>query len=129
MRAGTTTEYHYGSTLACGQANFDYNFHSGTSCGIGVTSVVGSYAPNAWGLYDMHGNVHEWCLDSWDTIASYPAGPASDPYVSIGAYRIIRGGSWGAASYSCRSAYRSGYFPAFTNTIIGFRVVCAPLVY
>ena len=119
-RAGTTTEFHFGATLSGGQANF--------SGGPGTTVVVGSYAANAWGLHDMHGNIWEWCLDSWDGNASYPAGPVSDPYVTSGSYRVVRGGGWFRSSNYCRSAYRGGGYPANTYYNYGFRVVCAPVL-
>jgi formylglycine-generating enzyme required for sulfatase activity len=131
-RAGTTTEFHYGGTLVCGQANFAYSYHTASSCSTpgGVsTAVVGSYAANAWGLHDMHGNVFEWCLDSWDGSANYPAGPVSDPYVTNGPVRVERGGSWSNDSYICRSAIRNGLNPSnANNSVVGFRVVCAPVL-
>jgi len=126
-RAGTTTEYHYGSTLVCGQASFGYSFHTFSSCPFTGAQVVGSYAANAWGLHDMHGKVMEWCLDSWDESANYPAGSVSDPYVTSGPRRLIRGGAWDTPSNVCRSAFRGGSVPGLTINNIGFRVVCAPV--
>ncbi|MBL8735346.1 MAG: formylglycine-generating enzyme family protein [Planctomycetes bacterium] len=125
-RAGTTTEFHYGSTLVCGQASFRYSYHTDSMCSFLGTAVVGSYAANAWGLHDMHGNMWEWCLDSWDGSANYPAGSVSDPYVASGPYRVARGGGWGSGSNICRSANRSGYVPV-SGDAGGFRVVCAPV--
>jgi len=125
-RAGTTTEFHFGSTLDCGQAHFAYSHHTSSSCGISSTEVVGSHAPNAWGLHDMHGNVTEWCLDSWDRSSAYSAGPVSDPYMRSGLFRIYRGGSWVHDSNLCRSASRGGTSPGVAYYANGFRVVCAP---
>jgi formylglycine-generating enzyme required for sulfatase activity len=125
-RAGTTTEFHTGATLACGQANFNFSNHSNAYCSINQTAVVGSYAPNAWGLHDMHGNVEEWCQDAWDYSANYPSGAVTDPLVGSGLVYVLRGGAWGGDSYVCRSAARSGADPSFTSLINGFRVVLVP---
>lgn len=127
-RAGTTTEFHYGPALVCGQASFWSSEHTNSLCGTSSTVAVGSFAPNAWGLHDMHGNVAEWCLDSWDGSANYPAGLVSDPWVTDGPGRVLRGGSWGSISNYCRSAERNGSDPGFVRSNYGFRVVCAPVV-
>jgi formylglycine-generating enzyme required for sulfatase activity len=130
-RAGTSTEYHYGASLVCGQASFHYSHHTGSVCPSphgAWTAVVGSYPANAWGLHDLHGNVWEWCLDSWDGSANYPAGPVSNPYLIGGFSRVIRGGSWNFDSGSCRSAERYLDIPTQASFSLGFRVVCAPIL-
>jgi len=124
-RAGTTTEFNVGSALFCNQAKFAYSFHSNSSCGSSSTVPVGSYAPNAWGLYDMHGNVFEWCLDSYQ---AYSAGPVTDPFVTGGPDRVARGGSWLDGSNHCRSAFRVIGVPGITYYDTGIRVVLAPVL-
>ena len=120
-RAGTTTEWNTGASLTNSQANF--NNPSG-----GQTTVVGSHASNPWGLFDTHGNVWEWCLDSWDGSANYPSSAVSDPYVSRGPLRVVRGGSWFNSADSCRSAYRGSNNPGGAYFYVGFRVVLAPVL-
>jgi formylglycine-generating enzyme required for sulfatase activity len=73
----------------------------------------------------MHGNVWEWVLDSYD---SYSAGAVTDPFVTVGSYRVIRGGSWINQSRWCRSAYRINRLPNVATTNLGFRVVLAPIL-
>jgi formylglycine-generating enzyme required for sulfatase activity len=119
-RAGTTTSWNVGNSLSCSQANH----HSSGFC-VGQTSVVGIYAPNGLGLYDMHGNVWEWCLDSE---ANYPAAAVTDPFVTGGPYRVFRGGSWYNDSYYCRSAFRGSGVPSVADYNLGFRVVLAPVL-
>jgi formylglycine-generating enzyme required for sulfatase activity len=123
-RAGTTTEFNVGSSLDCSDARFRRSLHSNTICSAADgTADVGSYPPNAWGLFDMHGNVWEWCLDSY---APYSDGPAVDRFVTGGAGRIVRGGSWNYDSNYCRSAFRYSPDPSGEESDIGFRVVLAP---
>jgi formylglycine-generating enzyme required for sulfatase activity len=121
-RAGTTTEFNVGADLFCADARFGYSQHSNSSCGTSSTIAVGSYSANAFGLYDMHGNVWEWCLDS---IASYAPGAVTDPFVTGGSVRVIRGGSWNYDSRYCRSAVRTSTHPGNSWNFIGFRAVLA----
>jgi formylglycine-generating enzyme required for sulfatase activity len=125
-RAGTTTEFNVGSALFCDQARFSNSYHNGSDCASFGTVEVGSYLPNPWGLYDMHGNVFEFCLDS---PAVYPAGAVTDPVVTGGYHRAVRGGGFSAPSSGCRSAHRGIAIPD-TSTInsTGFRVVLAPVL-
>lgn len=127
-RAGSTTEYHYGASLLCGQASLFFSQHTNSLCASTSTEVVGSYAPNAWGLFDMHGNVWEWCHDWWDGSVNYPSTAVVDPYVNSFLYRSYRGGSWNYYSNYCRSTFRYGYLPVLQVNFGGFRVVLAPII-
>jgi formylglycine-generating enzyme required for sulfatase activity len=123
-RAGTTTEWNTGSALTTAQANFAGNPYFPIE-----TFIVGVYAANPWGLFDMHGNVFEWCLDSWDGTANYPSAAVSDPYVAIGSFRIARGGSYNLTPYQCMSANRGfNLLPGVSIGSIGFRIVLAPIL-
>jgi len=128
-RAGTVSPFNTGTCLSNEQANYDWSLPYGVckntvSTSLGKTQAVGSYSPNAWGLYDMHGNVSEWCYDAYD---DYPTTPQIDPQGPIqgNAARMIRGGSWSQSADICRSAARffsgNGYYD-----YNGFRVVFVP---
>ena len=83
-------------------------------------TVVGSYLPNAWGLYDMHGNVSEWCLD-WTGNLS---GGVTDPQgASSGARRVLRGGRWSTKMNGCTSSSRGSNVPSYCDGSCGFRLV------
>ncbi len=117
-RAGTKTAFAFGSGLSSAQANY-----GGTYPNNGSTVPVESYAPNAWGLYDMHGNAWELCSDFYGL---YPGGSVTDPKgPTAGSYRVIRGGCWADGAWFCRSAYRFSFGPGVWYGSIGFRVVLA----
>jgi len=118
--------FHYGNVLSSTQANFNGNYpYGGAAKGpyLERTSKVGSYEPNSFGLYDMHGNVWEWCSDWYDK-DYYKNSPRRDPAgPSAGSCRVLRGGSWDCFGQRCRSAWRNGTEPANRYEYLGFRIV------
>ena len=122
-RAGTSTPFHFGQELNGTQANCDGNYPYGTTQKgpyLGKTSPVGSYPANAWGLYDMHGNVWEWCQDWY---GDYPKQSVTDPRgPEVGSICVIRGRSWYYEAAYCRSASRNGLVPSYRFSWGGFRL-------
>lgn len=92
----------------------------------GITHPIASKKPNPWGLYDMHGNVWEWCQDAWDG-DDYNIEPVTDPIrIDESEGRVIRGGSWNDYGWHARSANRDWCVPHYRNEFIGFRLVLMP---
>jgi formylglycine-generating enzyme required for sulfatase activity len=116
-RAGTTSRWSFGSS---DEYAIDYAWIGSNS--LGITHPVGGKKPNPWGLYDMHGNVWEWCADWY--ASPYPAGDVVEPKgPSSGNSRVLRGGGWGDPPGSIRSAYRNCIGPDTGHNGIGFRCV------
>ena len=128
-RAGTATPFHCGETITAELANY---------CGEHVfreeppgpyrhtTTPVGSFAPNGFGLFDLHGNLWEWCLDHWH--ADYAGAPGDGQAWTAPAetgFRVVRGGSWHEVPEACRSAARAKFSPGQGDDLVGFRVVAA----
>jgi formylglycine-generating enzyme required for sulfatase activity len=110
-RAGTSGPFNTGNTITAGQANYNSK----------TTKDVGSYAANAWGLYDMHGNVWEWC---WDWYGAYSGAAQTDPPgAASGSGRVLRGGSWSIYAQYLRAARRSYNTPSNRISSFGFRLV------
>jgi formylglycine-generating enzyme required for sulfatase activity len=126
-RAGTRTPFSFGETLTVEAANFNgehvfseeprgFYFHA--------TSEAGKYPPNAFGLYDMHGNLWEWCADNW--LDDYTSSPrdGSSYQDKDSRYRVARGGSWHEPPTLCRSAARLRVLETDADEVMGFRVIC-----
>ena len=133
-RAGSSTAYNWGNDIDCGKAMYGNNSLKSNECLDDVKSKgltidqpapVKSYHPNAWGLYDMHGNVWEWCHDWY---GDYTVNTEIDPLgPDSGTMRIRRGGSWFKYGHSCRSANRNSGHPSSRYKTTGFRLVAQRL--
>jgi formylglycine-generating enzyme required for sulfatase activity len=123
--AAKKTTFHFGPSLSSTQANFDGNHpYGGAAKGkyLERTCKVGSYKANGFGLYDMHGNVWEWCEDVYDE-KYYSRGPKRDPVnTKVGTVRSFRGGGWSNDGGFCRSAFRNWYDPLAQYNYLGFRI-------
>lgn len=139
-RAGTRTAFYFGNSLSSREGNFNGNYPAGKAPKgryLRRPVKVASYKPNAFGLYDMHGNVNEWCSD-WYAPEYYLDSPEKDPLgppvgvVPTGFnnngnqnyFVVVRGGCWVDDGRACRSAYRFRAMPNTQYRLIGFRVVC-----
>ena len=116
-RAGTETAYHFGPQITPELANYDQEFVQ--------TTPVKQYPPNYWGLYDMHGNVWEWCQDHWhDNYEGVPTDGSAWIKGRASGNPVLRGGSWIFPPRTCRSASRLGVSSDYRLNYVGFRVSC-----
>jgi len=126
-RAGTTTPFHFGESLNSSLANFNGKYPAGNGekgADLQKTAPVGSFEPNEWGLYDMYGNVWEWCEDSYHE--NYSGAPVDGnawltPAVM---FRMVRGGAWNTTADCCLSAHRFWLVAGSKQNMLGFRIVC-----
>jgi formylglycine-generating enzyme required for sulfatase activity len=128
-RGNTTSAFSTGACLNETQANFRWDFpltgcSNSSNAFPNETQAINSYSPNAYGLFNMHGNVWEWCSD-WYGIYSLTS-QANPTGASTGTNRVIRGGSWFNPARDCRSALRGTLVPTDNGNEVGFRLVFAP---
>ena len=126
-RAGTDTPFHFGETITTLYVNYNGTPYASVPQGEfrARTTTVGRFPANAFGLFEMHGNVWEWCLDHWHN--NYQGAPTDGSAWIVGGdsdLRVRRGGSWNYHPINCRSAYRSSDDPGYLSDYVGFRVVC-----
>ena len=123
-RGGTKTQFYYGNSIQSEKANFNGQYPYGNVRKGAFRQKplpVGSYEPNAWNLYDMHGNIAEWCSD-WYDVAYYGNSDEKNPKgPKEGQFKVVRGGSWKGNGASLRSANRISYSPSIRLNTIGFR--------
>ena len=118
VNTGGYTKAFAGSNGSNAIGDYAWNYENSGS----KTHPVGSKLPNELGLYDMSGNVWQWCWDWW--ASSYPTGAQTNPTgASSGSNRVVRGGGWNSAASHCTVANRNSYYPTYQYDFVGFRVV------